>query len=308
MNSILEELFNAENKYHQDLKKTASFINKMKESGYDISPKHEENLDKTFQDYKAILKFHDQFSPELQSKVFQPEKLLELFERNKAEMKTRYALYVFPLKWSLDIINANSRTFRDFNSEFSLTDELTKAVHWLAAYPQFFGRLARLAKKTNDDENYRIFDSIKTIAKEITESVDNLQKVGKMQKHQRDILKTNEDGSLLRSGEAQIINLMSTRMSVGHKAQGYLFLFEKTLLICQTKLEVDGVNKSYTFLEGFPIDVFESKIRREKEIEISKRESSIQYRLVFDTNEKMLQWMQRFMRVMQANPSLPSTP
>ena len=36
---------------------------------------------------------------------------------------------------------------------------------WLAAYPQFFGRLARLAQKTNDEENYTIFDSIKTIAK-----------------------------------------------------------------------------------------------------------------------------------------------
>ena len=142
------------------------------------------------------------------------------------------------------------------------------------------------------------------LTKEITESVDNLQKVGKMQKNQGDILTTNEDGSLLRSGEAQIMDLMSTRMSVGNMSQGYLFLFEKTLLICQTKLEVDGVNKSYTFLDGFPIDVFESKIRREKEIEISKRETSTKLGLVFDSNEKMLQWMQRFMRVLQENPQI----
>ena len=129
-----------------------------------------------------------------------------------------------------------------------------------------------------------------------------------MQKHQGGILTSNEDGSLLRSGEAQIINLMSSRMAVGTLAQGYLFLFEKTLLICQTKLEVDGVNKSYTFLDGFPIDVFESKIIRENEIEISKRESDTRLGLVFESNEKMLQWMQRFMRVLQGNPSLPSTP
>ena len=132
MNTILEELFNAEYQYHQSLKSTASFITKIHESGYDISAKHMENLDKTFNDYKAILKFHDQFSPELQKKIFHPEKLLELFKRNKAEMKTRYALYVFALKWSLDIINANNRTFRDFNSEFSLTDELTKAVSYVS--------------------------------------------------------------------------------------------------------------------------------------------------------------------------------
>ena len=132
MNDILEELFNAEYQYHQGLKKTALFINKIHESGYEISAKPGENLDKTFHDYKAILKFHDQFSPELQTKIFQPQKLLELFKKNKAEMKTRYALYVFPLKWSLDIINANSRTFRDFNSEFSLTDELTKAVQYVS--------------------------------------------------------------------------------------------------------------------------------------------------------------------------------
>ena len=142
------------------------------------------------------------------------------------------------------------------------------------------------------------------LTKEITESVDNLQKVGKMQKNQGDILTTNEDGSLLRSGEAQIMDLMSTRMSVGNMSQGYLFLFEKTLLICQTKLEVDGVNKSYTFYDGFPIEVFESKIRREKEIEISKRETSTKLGLVFDSNEKMLQWMQRFMRVMQETPQI----
>ena len=132
MNSILEELFNAEHQYHQSLKKTASFISKIHESGYEISVKHGENLDKTFNDYKAILKFHDKFSPELQTNIFQPEKLLELFVRNKAEMKTRYALYVFPLKWSLDIINANARTFRDLNSEFSLTDELTRAVQYVS--------------------------------------------------------------------------------------------------------------------------------------------------------------------------------
>ena len=134
--------------------------------------------------------------------------------------------------------------------------------------------------------------------------MDNLQKVGKMQKHQGGILTSNEDGSLLRSGEAQITNLTSNRMSVGNMAQGYLFLFEKTLLICQTKLEVDGVNKSYTFLDGFPIEVFESKIRRENEIEISKRETNTKLGLVFENNEKMLQWMQRFMRVMQENPRL----
>ena len=134
--------------------------------------------------------------------------------------------------------------------------------------------------------------------------MDNLQKVGKMQKHQGGILTSNEDGSLLRSGEAQITNLTSTRMSVGNMAQGYLFLFEKTLLICQTKLEVDGINKSYTFLDGFPIEVFESKIRRENEIEISKRETNTKLGLVFESNEKMLQWMQRFMRVMQENPRL----
>ena len=129
-----------------------------------------------------------------------------------------------------------------------------------------------------------------------------------MQKHQGGILTSNQDGSLLRSGEAQIINLMSSRMAVGTLAQGYLFLFEKTLLICQTKLEVDGVNKSYTFLDGFPIDVFESKIIRENEIEISKRESDTRLGLVFESNEKMLQWMQRFMRVLQGSPSLPTTP
>ena len=140
--------------------------------------------------------------------------------------------------------------------------------------------------------------------------MDNLQKVGKMQAQQGGSLTTSEDGSLLRSGEVQIINLMSTRMSVGNinMAQGYLFLFEKTLLICQTKLEVDGVNKSYTFLDGFPIDVFQSKIRRENEIEISKRESNTRLGLVFQSNEKMLQWMQRFVRVRQENSSLPSSP
>ena len=211
------------------------------------------------------------------------------------------------------------------------------ALSWLAAYPQFFGRLARHAQKAKDEENYTIFDSLKTIAKggnqnwhcdifmsflwqncstyfdiltkEITESVDNLQKVGKMQSG---ILTTNEDGSLLRSGEAQITNLMSSRMSAG-AFQGYLFLFEKNLLICQTKLEVDGVNKSYTFLDDIPIEVFESKIRRENEIEISKRETNTKLGLVFESNDKMLQWMQRFMRVMQDNPkieenSIPSSP
>ena len=139
--------------------------------------------------------------------------------------------------------------------------------------------------------------------------MDNLQKVGKMQSG---ILTTNEDGSLLRSGEAQITNLMSSRMSAG-AFQGYLFLFEKNLLICQTKLEVDGVNKSYTFLDDIPIEVFESKIRRENEIEISKRETNTKLGLVFESNDKMLQWMQRFMRVMQDNPkieenSIPSSP
>ena len=139
--------------------------------------------------------------------------------------------------------------------------------------------------------------------------MDNLQKVGKMQSG---ILTTNEDGSLLRSGEAQITNLMSSRMSAG-AFHGYLFLFEKNLLICQTKLEVDGVNKSYTFLDDIPIEVFESKIRRENEIEISKRETNTKQGLVFESNDKMLQWMQRFMRVMQDNPkieenSIPSSP
>ena len=133
MNYILEELLNVEYQYHQRLKKTASLISKIQESGYEISAKDGENLDKTFKDYKAIMKFHDQFSPELQKQIFQPEKLLELFVRNKAEMKTRYALYVFPLKWSLDIINANSRTFRDLNSEFSLTDELTRAAQYVSS-------------------------------------------------------------------------------------------------------------------------------------------------------------------------------
>ena len=39
------------------------------------------------------------------------------------------------------------------------------ALRWLAAYPQFLERLARFAQQTNDEENYFIFDSIKTIAK-----------------------------------------------------------------------------------------------------------------------------------------------
>ena len=121
-----------EKNLYVSIKKTVSFINKIHESGYEISDKPGESLDKTFNDYKAILKFHDQFSPELQTKIFHPEKLLELFVKNKAEMKTRYALFVYPLKWSLDIVNANSRTFRDFNPELSLTDELTKAVQYVS--------------------------------------------------------------------------------------------------------------------------------------------------------------------------------
>ena len=78
---------------------------------------------------------------------------------------------------------------------------------------------------------------------------------------------------------------------------GYLFLFENTLLVCQTKVEADGINKSYIFLERFPIEVFETKIMKENEIEVSKKD--VRLGLVFENNEKMLQWMQRFMRVLQ---------
>ena len=67
-------------------------------------------------------------------------------------------------------------------------------------------------------------------------------------------------------------------------------------------METDGINKSYTFIDGFPIESFESKILKENEIEVSKRETGETTRLglVFPNNQIMLQWMQRFMRVLQA--------
>ena len=145
------------------------------------------------------------------------------------------------------------------------------------------------------------------LPQEINESVNNLQKVGKIQRG--GILNKRGDGSLLRSGEVQLECLssgQSWRTSVGGRlpaglSPGYLFLFENTLLVCLTKMEADGINKSYTFIDGFPIETFEAKVLKENKIEVSKRESgeTLSIGLVFENNKTMLQWMQRFMRVLQ---------
>ena len=61
-------------------------------------------------------------------KASDPEELLELFEVNKAKMKTRYALYAHTLKLSNFIINGKGELFRKVNPSINLSDALTRAV------------------------------------------------------------------------------------------------------------------------------------------------------------------------------------
>ena len=106
MENILKELSQSEDHYHQGLKKTAAFIKTILESREEIEAEIGENfdiLDTTFKDYNEILKFHNNFSIQLQKRTSQPQELLELFQVNTAKMKTKYAQYAYTLKWSLHI-------------------------------------------------------------------------------------------------------------------------------------------------------------------------------------------------------------
>ena len=157
---ILNELSSSEKQYHQGLKETATFIREIQESRDVISTLGEEFqiLDTTFRHYNEILmgwfwkkvfflsqiihwviifkislfwdlfQFHNIFSEELQSKALNPEELLELFQVNKAKMKTKYALFAHTLKLSQFIINEKGEIIKKLNPNIRLSDSLTRAV------------------------------------------------------------------------------------------------------------------------------------------------------------------------------------
>ena len=205
-----------------------------------------------FREYKEIIDFQKTFDKDIRANISSATGTLETLRKHSIEMKFRYSNYTRQMDNCLELIKKNRDFFIEIrkliNSGLMLNDELSRPTRGVPNLKLYFTDFIKCAKKDGKNVEAEVYNEMLSVLDNVGKTIDDALILQKIRDLPSDF-KIEEQGCCVKSGPVSLIKTHKSllRKLLGMKASikfnsGYMFLFEKCLLIC-AKMKNEG-NKS----------------------------------------------------------------
>ena len=252
----------------------------------DSLKENHELIQEVFDAFNEVCKFQEKFATEIERTIDQPADLLKVFESYACAMKFKYSNYIRVHHKIHPLLNDNVQFFKSLQLSSSSTspvimghhslsflDELNRPSRWIGTYGLFFADFVKISHKlhrprSTDDTgtNLTSYEKILDVIKRIISGVDDIIVLNKVDRFPEDIV-IERQGALVKSGPVCFKklkpNTITSTLGLNPrttKVKSFLFLFQKSLILCKKKHSEDSREESYKFVRMFPITQTELRV------------------------------------------------
>lgn len=284
-------------------------------------------LEQTFKNYQDIYEFNKKLLNMLYEKSqIDPFNLAVFFQQNSSEFTKSYSLYSYcHLKHTVSLVDNNVTYFNNLSRQvgisLNLGQELQRPQKMISRYLKMFSELSELAKENDDEELDMMLIESREIISSIDFIIDDLSKADSIEGYSGNIRK---EGFLLKSGgvrfildtkkiyqrkvrkssfstlvglssfEGPVLGQSPSRLGTEKvKEDGYMFLFEGSLMLCRKR---KNVYESVKFFSNFNLAV---RILRDTKFELENVETNEKIWIFLEDNKEMLSWVQKISKFLQ---------
>ena len=247
-----------------------------------------------FGEYKEIIDFQKTFDKDIRANIVSASATLETLTKHTTEMKIRYSNYARQIEKCLSLVMDNREYFNQIRkltkSGLMINDELSRPTRGVPNMKLYFTDFIKCAKKDGKDMDAAVYNEMLSVLDNVGKTIDDallLQNIEDLP----DSFQIDEQGCCVKSGAVDLIKIHKGffRKLLGMKASnknksGYLFLFEKCLIICM-KIDSNGSKiKRFNMRENFRLEAF---IHISDLIEFSEEDNGYVCQINYDGKETL---------------------
>ena len=228
-----------------------------------------------FGEYKEIIDFQKTFDKDIRANIVSPSATLETLREHSTEMKIRYSNYARQMEKCLGLVKDYREYFNQIRnltkSGLMINDELSRPTRGVPNMKLYFTDFIKCAKKDGKDTDAAVYNEMLSVLDNVGKTIDDallLQNIEDLP----DDFKIEEQGCCVKSGAVDLIkthksvtvDMIKThkgfcRKLLGMKASskhssGYLFLFEKCLIICKKNDSQGCIKERFNMSENFQLE------------------------------------------------------
>ena len=247
-----------------------------------------------FGEYKEIIDFQKTFDKDIRANIVSASATLETLTKHTTEMKIRYSNYARQMEKCLGLVKDYREYFNQIRnltkSGLMINDELSRPTRGVPNMKLYFTDFIKCAKKDGKDMDAAVYNEMLSVLDNVGKTIDDallLQNIEDLP----DSFQIDEQGCCVKSGAVDLIKIHKGffRKLLGMKASnknksGYLFLFEKCLIICM-KIDSNGSKiKRFNMRENFRLEAF---IHISDLIEFSEEDNGYVCQINYDGKETL---------------------
>ena len=247
-----------------------------------------------FGEYKEIIAFQKTFDKDIRANIVSASATLETLTKHTTEMKIRYSNYARQMEKCLGLVTDNREYFNQIRkltkSGLMINDELSRPTRGVPNMKLYFTDFIKCAKKDGKDMDAAVYNEMLSVLDNVGKTIDDallLQNIEDLP----DDFQIDEQGCCVKSGAVDLIKIHKGffRKLLGMKASnknksGYLFLFEKCLIICMKIDSKGGKIKRFNMRENFQLEAF---IHISDLIEFSEEDNGYVCQINYDGKETL---------------------
>ena len=247
-----------------------------------------------FGEYKEIIAFQKTFDKDIRANIVSASATLETLTKHTTEMKIRYSNYARQMEKCLGLVTDNREYFNQIRkltkSGLMINDELSRPTRGVPNMKLYFTDFIKCAKKDGKDTDAAVYNEMLSVLDNVGKTIDDallLQNIEDLP----DSFQIDEQGCCVKSGAVDLIKIHKGffRKLLGMKASnknksGYLFLFEKCLIICMKIDSKGGKIKRFNMRENFRLEAF---IHISDLIEFSEEDNGYVCQINYDGKETL---------------------
>ena len=247
-----------------------------------------------FGEYKEIIAFQKTFDKDIRANIVSASATLETLTKHTTEMKIRYSNYARQMEKCLGLVTDNREYFNQIRkltkSGLMINDELSRPTRGVPNMKLYFTDFIKCAKKDGKDMDAAVYNEMLSVLDNVGKTIDDallLQNIEDLP----DSFQIDEQGCCVKSGAVDLIKIHKGffRKLLGMKASnknksGYLFLFEKCLIICMKIDSKGGKIKRFNMRENFQLEAF---IHISDLIEFSEEDNGYVCQINYDGKETL---------------------
>ena len=247
-----------------------------------------------FGEYKEIIAFQKTFDKDIRANIVSASATLETLTKHTTEMKIRYSNYARQMEKCLGLVTDNREYFNQIRkltkSGLMINDELSRPTRGVPNMKLYFTDFIKCAKKDGKDMDAAVYNEMLSVLDNVGKTIDDallLQNIEDLP----DDFQIEEQGCCVKSGAVDLIKIHKGffRKLLGMKASnknksGYLFLFEKCLIICMKIDSKGGKIKRFNMRENFQLEAF---IHISDLIEFSEEDNGYVCQINYDGKETL---------------------